>query len=96
MASRQTAGTTSANQYAAPAGYANASIDINLSNNPTVQIAATSALATALVGSTINSLVVGPIEVWSDCAVWDTTNSRYLRPVFDFDPSLLHRSGMGC
>jgi hypothetical protein len=95
MASRQTAGSSSANQYAPGQASSQQQGDINLSNNPSVQVAATSALASALVGSTINGQVVGPIEVWADGAVWDTTNSRYLRPGSDYDISLLHRSGFG-
>jgi len=34
----------------------------------------------ALQGATFNSLATGPIEVWDDGALWDTTNSRYITP----------------
>ena len=92
MASRQTAGSTSAFQYAG--GQAGGTQgDILLSSNPSVS-GGGSALS-ALVGTTIGGQVVGTLEVWADGAVWDTTNSRFLRPGSDFDISLLHRSGFG-
>jgi len=93
MASRQTAGTTSANQYAGGQASSQQQGDINLSSNPAIQLS--SAIVTALVGTTIGGQTVGPLEIWADGAVWDTTNSRYLRPGSDFDITLLHRSGFG-
>lgn len=93
MASRQTAGSTSAFQYAPGQASSQQQGDIFLSSNPAVS-GGGSALS-ALVGTTINGQTVGALEVWADGAVWDTTNSRFLRPVIDFDVTLLHRSGFG-
>jgi hypothetical protein len=94
MASRQTAGTTSAFQYAPGQASSQQQGDEFLSANPAVSGSGSALFA--LVGTTINGQVVGPLEVWADCAVWDTTNSRFLRPGSDFDVTLLHRSGIGC
>ena len=93
MASRQTTNTASSSGYQYAAGTAgSAQIDILLSPNPAVS-SALSALGTALIGTTINGSVVGPLEVWSDGVVWDTSNSRILRPGSDYDITLLYRSG---
>lgn len=90
MASRQTAGTTSAFQYAG--GQAGSTqVDIALSSDVPV----TGTALNSLVGTTINGLVVGALELWADGAVWDTGNNRFLRPGSDYDVSLLHRSGFG-
>lgn len=103
MASRQTANSASSSGFQYAAGQAgSAQLDIQETN--TVQCVSTalpvaqnfnSALANAIVGTTINGQVVGPIEVWADGAVWDTTNSRFLRPNIDYDVTLLYRSGKG-
>lgn len=92
MASRQTANAASSSGFQYASGTAGAAqIDILLT---TVPIASTSPSAlSALVGTTINGQVVGPLEVWNDGAVWDTTNSRFLRPGSDYDVTLLYRSG---
>lgn len=94
MASRQTTNTASSSGFQYAGGQAgSAQLDILLTTTP---VASTSPSAlSALVGTTINGSVVGALEVWSDGAVWDTTNSRFLRPGSDFDISLLHRSGIG-
>lgn len=93
MASRLTTGVgTSQNGNQFAAGQAgSAQIDINLSSMPA--LATNSALATAILGTTIRGSVVNAIEVWSDGCVYDTTNSRALIPGSDFDPTLLLRSG---
>lgn len=42
----------------------------------------------ALNGTTIAGSSTGPIEVWSDGALWDTTNSRYISPQLGgYDPA---------
>ena len=94
--SRQSAGTTSTNQYTPGQASSQQQADINLSSNPGLVTGAGSALSTAILGTTIAGSVVNAIEVWADCTVWDTTNNRALRPGSDFDVTLLHRSGMGC
>lgn len=95
--SRQSAGTTSTNQYTPGQASSQQQGDINLSSNPGLVFnSGASALATALIGNSIAGQTVNAFEVWADCTVWDTTNNRALRPVIDFDVTLLHRSGMGC
>jgi hypothetical protein len=92
MASRLTTGVASSqngNQYGA--GQAGSSqIDLNISSMPS--LALSSALSTAIIGTTIRGSVVSAIEVWADGCVWDTTNSRALIPGSDYDITLLHRS----
>lgn len=95
--SRQSAGTTSTNQYTPGQASSQQQGDINLSNSSSiVSNAAASALANAILGTTIAGSQVNAFEVWADCTVWDTTNNRALRPGIDFDVTLLHRSGSGC
>lgn len=93
MSSRLTTGVGSSqngNQFGA--GQAGSSqVDINLSSMPA--LALNSALATAIIGTTIRGNVVNAIEVWSDGCVWDVTNTRALMPGIDFDSTLLLRSG---
>lgn len=97
MASRQTANANSTSGFQYAAGTAGAAqIDIQLTRVFACENSAVAGtLANALVGTTIGGQTVGPIEVWVDGGVWDTTNNKFLRPVIDFDPSLLHRSGFG-
>lgn len=94
--SRQSAGTTSANQYSPGTASSQQQADINLSSNPSLVSGAGSALSAAILGTTIAGSTVNAIEVWADCTVWDTTNNRALVPGLHFDVTLLHRSGMGC
>lgn len=99
MASRLATGVASSQNgtsYAGGQAASGVSIDIGLSRNSAAENSAVpGTLANAIVGTTIGGNVVGPIEVWSDGAVWDTSNSRFLRPVIDYDVTLLHRSGFG-
>lgn len=47
----------------------------------------------SLNGATIGGSTCGPIEVWSDGALWDTTNSRYIYPQLGpIDPANLTTS----
>lgn len=97
MSSRQSAGTTSTNQYSPGQASSQQQGDINLSNSSSLVInAGASALANAILGTTIAGSAVNAIEIWADCTVWDVTNTRALRPGIDFDVTLLHRSGSGC
>lgn len=42
----------------------------------------------ALNGSTFGGATCGPLEIWGDNALWDTTNSRYVSPqLAGFDPA---------
>jgi hypothetical protein len=42
----------------------------------------------ALNGTTIAGSSTGPIEVWGDGSLWDTTNSRYITPQLGgYDPA---------
>lgn len=97
MASRQTTNTNSTSGFQYASGTAGASqIDIQLTRVFACENSAVSGtIANALVGTTIGGQVVGPIEVWVDGGVWDTTNNKFLRPGIDYDVSLLHRSGFG-
>lgn len=91
--SRQSNSSLSQNGLAFGAGQVTGgnSVDINLSSMPGLAI--NSALATAIIGTTIRGSTVNAIEVWADGTVWDTTNNRALFGGIDFDPTLLLRSG---
>jgi hypothetical protein len=44
----------------------------------------------ALQGTSVSGATCGAIEVWSDGALWDTTNSRFIQPTMSgFDPANL-------
>lgn len=51
-------------------------------------VAALLAFQPVLNGTSINGSTCGPLEIWSDGAIWDTTNSRYITPQLGgYDPA---------
>jgi hypothetical protein len=51
-------------------------------------VAALNSYQPVLNGTSINGSTCGPLELWGDGAIWDTTNSRYITPQLGgYDPA---------